>query len=48
MSAEPCPGLAVRLQERLRVTGPRPGLTLATTNKGPIRNRGLGSEARNT
>src|SRR4030095_15536841 len=48
MSALRTPGLTVSLNERVTVTGARPGLTLATTKRGPIRNSGCGREARNT
>src|SRR5262245_39046113 len=48
MSALRTPGLTVRLNERLTVTGARPGLTWATTKRGPIRNSGWGREARKT
>src|SRR5882724_12494946 len=41
-------GPVVRLHERFTVTGPGPGLTLATTKRGPTRNSGCGLEARNT
>src|SRR2546425_7722366 len=48
MSAARWPGSGVRLHATVKVTGPRSGPTLATTNSGPIRKSGCGREARNT
>ena len=48
MSALLVTGPVVRLHERLTVTCGMPGLTLATTKRGPIMKSGCGRDARNT